>query len=83
MMILTSSSSSCLLLLALLSLYALVQCLINYRAFRESCDSASVAMFFNLVNSLAAVIGLVYFGWCCATTKGIISSSSSSSAAAY
>jgi hypothetical protein len=51
------------LLLALLSLYALVQCAVNYRALRESCDAASVAVLFNLVNGLAGAVGLVYVGW--------------------
>lgn len=67
------TGTSCL-LLSILAFYMLLQCLINYKAFKDSCDSASVAIFFNIVNFFAASIALLYFGWC--ATKQIQSSPS-------
>ena len=54
------------LLLAVLALYALVQSVVNYRAFGESCESASVATFFNLINFVVALLCLMLSGWCAA-----------------
>ena len=64
-MLLTSSGS---LLLAILGLYLAAQGVVNYRAFRRSCDSATVASAFNAVSGGAGLLCALLFGW--AATRG-------------
>ena len=59
------TSTSCL-LLAVFGLYLLMQSVVNYAAFKSSCDSATVAGFFNLVNAVVGLISFLYFGWAAA-----------------
>ncbi len=56
-----SSTSS--MLLAVLGLYLLIQSGANFSTFSRSCDSASVASLFNVLNAITGLACLVYFGW--------------------
>ena len=58
---------SCL-LSVLCALYVIVQCAVNYRTFKQSCEGASVAMFLNLVSFVAALLALIVFAPGLATT---------------
>jgi hypothetical protein len=49
------------LLWVLCALYVMVQCAVNYRTFKQSCEGASVAMFLNLVSFVAALLALIVF----------------------